>query len=106
MWRVGFISEAARLEVRALPPGLGKRFKRLVRLIEETGLQALHEPHAKQVEGKLWELRVFAREGIARSFYVLASEQQVVVLRTFVKKSQKLPRREIEIALARLEGMN
>jgi phage-related protein len=40
-------------------------------------------------------------DGIARSLYVTAHSRRVVVLRTFIKKSQKTPRREIDLALKR-----
>ena len=41
------------------------------------------------------------RDGIARALYVTAIGQRVVVVRAFVKKSQKTPRGEIELALRR-----
>jgi len=48
-------------------------------------------------------MRLSGRDGIARSMYVTASKQRVIVLRTFVKKTQKTPPREIEIALAHMK---
>jgi phage-related protein len=39
-------------------------------MVETVGLEQLHEPHVKHIEGKLWELRAKAAEGIARGFYV------------------------------------
>ena len=91
-------------EVEGLTPDLRDRFERLRSRIETVGLERLREPHAKHVEGKLWELRMSGRDGIARSLYVVQVGQRVVILRTFVKKTQKLPRREIATALARLEA--
>lgn len=41
------------------------------------------------------------RAGIARSVYVTATERRVVVLHSFVKKSQKTPRAALETALRR-----
>jgi len=41
------------------------------------------------------------RDGIARALYVTASGKRVVVVRVFVKKTQKTPRQEIELALKR-----
>lgn len=52
---------------------------------------ALREPHVKHLTGKLWEMRLTGRDGIARSLYVAA------------KKTQKTPPREIEIAQARMK---
>ena len=66
-----------------------------------TGLESLREPHVKHLEGKLWELRLTGRDGIARALYVTAIGRRMVVVRAFVKKTQKTPRSEIELALQR-----
>ena len=67
----------------------------------QAGLESLNEPHVKHLEGKLWELRLTGRDGIARALYVTAIGRRVVVVRAFVKKTQKTPRAEIELALRR-----
>jgi len=59
----------------------------------------------KHLEGKLWEMRMKGKDGIARSLYVTATGRRVVVLRTFEKKSQKSPRREIKLALERAKEL-
>jgi phage-related protein len=46
----------------------------------------------------LGEMRLRGRDGIARALYITAAGQRVVVLRVFAKKTQKTPRREIELA--------
>jgi phage-related protein len=90
-------------EIEALPPGLQARVIRLLEAIENLGLDQLHEPHVKHLEGKLWELRAKAREGIARGIYVTAAGRRVVVLHVFVKKTQKTPLRAMEIARSRMK---
>jgi len=55
----------------------------------------------KSLGDKLWELRVTGRDGIARAIYVTASGQRVVIVRIFVKKTQKTPQRELELARQR-----
>ena len=92
-------------EIEALPPGLGAKLIRLLDIVEIYGLEKLHEPHAKHLEGKLWELRVKAAEGIARGLYVMVTGRRIVVLHVFEKKTQKTPRRAIEIALNRMKRM-
>ncbi len=77
------------------------RFLRLAERITSTGLQTLSEPHVEHLEGKLWELRLTGRDVIARALYVTAIGRRVVVVRAFVKKTQKTPRSEIELALQR-----
>ena len=77
------------------------RFLRLAERIASAGLENLSEPHVKHLEGKLWELRLTGRDGIARALYVTAIGRRVVVVRAFVKKTQKTPRSEIALALQR-----
>jgi phage-related protein len=49
--------------------------------------------------------RLKGRSGIARALYVTRIGQRVVVVRVFVKKTEKTPRSEIEKALQRAEGL-
>jgi phage-related protein len=50
---------------------------------------------------KLWELRLTGKDGIARAIYITATGRRVVIVRIFVKKTQKTPPREIELARQR-----
>jgi phage-related protein len=90
-------------EVRALPPDMIAHFLRIGEMIGAYGLTAMREPHVKHLTGKLWEMRLKGRDGIARSIYVAASGQRVVVLRTFIKKTQETPPKEIRLALVRMK---
>jgi len=55
----------------------------------------------KHLRGPLWEMRMKGKDGISRALYVTALGRRVVVVRAFVKKTQKTPNREIELALKR-----
>lgn len=90
-------------ELAALPSGLRARLLRLFEMIGRLGLEEVNEPHVKHLDGKLWELRAKAPEGIARGIYVTATGRRVVVLHVFVKKSQKTPRRALELARERMK---
>lgn len=85
-------------EVRSLPPDMQARLLRFGDIIEQAGLESLPRDAVKHLEGKLWELRMTGRDGIARAIYVTASGRRVVVVRVFVKKTQKTPQRELDIA--------
>ena len=102
-WTVEYLNLKAEAEVEALPRDMRARFYRLVKLIEESGLEALREPYAKHLEGPLWELRMKGRDGISRAIYVTASVRRVVVVRAFVKKTQQTPRHEIDLAIERVK---
>ncbi len=105
MWSVGFFNEEAFDEVRALPKDLQSKFLRISEMIESSGLEKMREPYVKHLEGKLWEIRLSGRDRIARSLYITAVGRRVVVLRTFIKKTEKTPRKEIEIALERAKDV-
>ncbi len=100
-WRVEILNETVAAEISALPTDMQARFLRLAERISQLGLESLSEPHVKHLEGKLWELRLTGRDGIARALYVTAIGQRVIIVRAFVKKTQRTLRAEIELALRR-----
>ncbi|MGF7213721.1 phage-related protein [Skermanella aerolata] len=99
-WRVEVVEDAA-AALAELPVDIRAKFVRIVQMIEGYGLERVHEPYVKHLEGPLWEMRMKGKDGIARAAYVTASGRRVVVVHVFVKKTQKTPRREIEQALKR-----
>jgi len=105
-WSVEFVSASAAAEFNALSADMRAKLQRTFRLVEERGLTALVRPLARPVDGRIWEFRVTGRDGIARSLYAATSGQTLLVLRTFIKKTPKTPRSEIEIAKRRLAEEN
>lgn len=101
MWTVELLDETVVAELSGLPVDMQAGFQRIVLLIQHHGLDRVREPHVKHVAGAIWEIRLSGRDGIARALYVAARGRRVVVVRVFVKKTKKTPRREIEIALQR-----
>jgi phage-related protein len=104
-WRVEILDETVAAEIAALPADMQARFLRLAERIASVGLESLSEPHVKHLEGKLWELQLTGRDGIARALYIAAIGRRVVVVRAFTKKTQKTPRAEIELALRRAKDI-
>ena len=105
MWTIEILDDAVEAELNALPADQIARFLRIGDLIQGLGLERVGEPHVKHIEGPLWEMRLKGRDGISRALYVVARPRRVVVVRVFVKKTQKTPRREIELALKRAEDV-
>jgi phage-related protein len=64
------------------------------------------EPHVKHIEGRLWEMRLQGRSGISRALYVTVVGRRVVIVRVFMKKTEKTPRREIDLALFRARSIS
>jgi len=100
-WTVETLNQTVDNELESLPLDMRARFSRVVELIETFGLNHVGLPHIKHLEGSLWEIRLTGKSGISRALYVTAKERRVVVVRVFVKKTQKTPRREIKLALER-----
>ncbi len=58
-------------------------------------------PHTRAMGEGLFEIRVKGQERIARVFYCTIVRRRMVMLHAFLKKSQKTPKRELDIATRR-----
>lgn len=63
----------------------------------------LGEPHTKSVGTGLFELRLKGVEGIARVFYCTFVGKRIVMLHSFIKKTDRTPKRELEMAQGRMK---
>ena len=100
-WRVETLNEVVDAELEELPADMLARFHDISQLIKEFGLERVREPHVKHLRETIWEMRMKGNDGISRALYVTAVGKRVVVVRVFIKKTQKTPSREIELALKR-----
>ncbi|MGH7271699.1 MAG: type II toxin-antitoxin system RelE/ParE family toxin [Polyangiaceae bacterium] len=100
-WRVEVLGHRVLKELDALAADVRQHLGQIVELIQTYGMAAMHEPHVKHLEGKLWEMRPRGRDGIARAIYVVATGERVVIVHAFVKKTQKTPRNALEVARRR-----
>jgi len=100
-WAVVFTQEAEQ-EFNALPMDMRAHGAWIIDLLESKGPHQVREPYVKPVEGKLWEMRLKGRAGIARALYFARVGRRLCVVRVFVKKTEQTPRREIALALRRI----
>ena len=100
-WTAETLDQRVDDELKFLLSALRARLLRIVELIEQVGLEQVHEPHIKHLEGKLWEIRAKAPDVIARAIYVTATGRRLVILHAFVKKAQTTPKQAIETARQR-----
>lgn len=61
------------------------------------------EPLSKHIESGLWELRIKLGNNILRIFYAFTRGRAIILLHIFIKKKQKTPISELEIARERLK---
>ena len=99
-WTIDYYSEDVRLEIEALPVGIRASYARLTELLEEFGLE-LRMPHSRAMGSGLFELRPRGREGIARVFYCTKVGRKIIILHSFIKKTNETPKREMNIARRR-----
>ena len=78
------------------------KFLHIAEMLEELGPQRVGLPHVRPLEDKLWEMRMTGRDGIARAVYFATAGRRLLVVRIFAKKTEKTPRREIEVARLRM----
>jgi phage-related protein len=101
-YTIDFYSESVQADIMGLPERLAARFLNLADRMETVGAN-LGEPHTKAFGNGLFELRIKGSEGIARVFYCTLVNRRIVMLHSFVKKTQKTPPRELRIAENRLK---
>ncbi|CAM3703446.1 hypothetical protein VA7868_01473 [Vibrio aerogenes CECT 7868] len=99
-WNIEFY-DGVEETILGMPPKLQARIIRLLELIEQYGAH-LGEPHTKAMGNGLFEIRAKAREGIGRVLFCYLRGTNIIVLHTFVKKSQKVPKKEIQLAYQRM----
>lgn len=101
-WTIKYYSENVQQEIMSLPDGIQARYihytNRMLRHGPNLGM-----PHSRAMGGGLFELRMKAPEGIGRVFYCTLIEQTIVMLHTFVKKTQKTPASELAVARERMK---
>lgn len=104
-WRIIYYNERVKSAINILPTGIRADFARLLQLLEEFGAD-LRLPHSRAMGSGLFELRPKGREGIARVFYCMQMGQTLVILHSFIKKTQETPRQELDIAMRRMKEVN
>ncbi len=100
-WKILYYNETLQDEIATLPAGIQARYIHLTERILIYGAN-LGMPHTKAIKEGLFELRMKSQEGIGRVFYCTLVKKRIVMLHTFIKKSQKTPSKELQIALSRM----
>ncbi len=101
-WEIKYHDERLQEEVFTLPAGILARYFRCTDRMEEFGPD-LGMPHTRAMSAGLFELRLKSREGIGRVFYCTLVGRKIIILHQFVKKTDKTPPKELEIARKRLK---
>lgn len=98
-WRIQFYDGVEDV-ILEMPPKIQARLIKLLELMEKHGAN-LGPPHTKAVGSGLFEIRAKAQEGIGRALFCYLEGKHIHILHAFVKKSQKIPKKELNIARER-----
>lgn len=88
--------------LESLPPKHHAKALHEIDLLAEFGNE-LKEPYVKHIRKDIWELRIRFSSDISRIFYFIWQSDTIVLLHGFVKKTQKTPPHEIEVAYKRMK---
>jgi phage-related protein len=102
-WEIVVVNKVAEQEILELTADIKARFLRISDLLIKLGPNNVSMPHIKPLEDKLWEMRLNGKNNIARSIYFLAHKKRIIILHTFIKKTQKTPRKALDIAKQRMK---
>ncbi|BAN21917.1 type II toxin-antitoxin system RelE/ParE family toxin [Caballeronia insecticola] len=100
-WAITYYSERIAREISELPVGIFAGYLRLLSALKQHGPD-LGMPYSRSLGDKLFELRPAGREGIARVFYGAMQGKRIIMLHSFIKKTQRTPPKELRLARNRL----
>jgi phage-related protein len=97
-----FFDEGVQQAVLSWPAGINASFTRITLRMVEHGAN-LGLPYTKAMGGGLFEIRAKGQEGIGRAFFCTLVGQRIVILHGFIKKTDKTPKHELDIAKQRMK---
>jgi phage-related protein len=103
-WQITYYNPRVQRDVWAMPAGIVADYLRLTEAMALYGAD-LRMPHSRAMGGGLFELRPKGPEGIGRVFYCTQVGKTIVVLHSFVKKTQETPDAEMRVARKRLKDV-
>jgi phage-related protein len=101
-WEIIYYSKALQEEIMALPAGVQARYIHITKRMRMFGAN-LGMPHTQSIRDGLFEIRLKSKEGIGRVFYCTLVNKRIVMLHCFIKKSQKIPKHDLKIAISRMK---
>ena len=101
-WKITFYSERIEAQTLKLPSGILASLLHIMEMIEELGPN-LGKPYVGKLDSGLYEIRSKGKEGIGRSLYCTIKGKEIVILHSFIKKTQKTPKKDLDLAKKRMK---
>jgi len=100
-WEILYYNEDVQSLIGDWPVGIRAYYARVTERMRSFGPN-LGMPFTRSMEQGLFEIRAKGKEGIGRAFFCTVVDRKIVILHAYIKKSQKTPARELEVARKRL----
>lgn len=100
--QIHILNKHVREYIWALEDATMAKIFRSFDLLETFG-QTLGMPHVRQIDRKLYELRIRGKQEV-RLFFTF-QKRNVVILHGFTKKTMQIPTRELKTAQERLDAL-
>ena len=81
----------------SLEPKMNAKMVGLMEILEEKGY-SLREPYSAPLEDGIFELRAVQGSNISRALFFFYIEGRIIITHGFIKKTQKTPKAQIELA--------
>jgi phage-related protein len=76
----------------------------ILEIIEKFGPN-IGKPHTAPMGDGLFEIRAKGKEGIGRSLFCTCKGNEVIILNSFIKKTEKTPHKELDKARKRMKDL-
>ena len=100
-WEIRYYDDEVQEMIGAWPVGIRAYYARITERMCVFGPN-LGMPFTRSLGQCLFEIRARGKEGIGRAFFCTVVDRKIFILHAFIKKSQKTPERELEVARKRL----
>ena len=101
-WQIVYFNDRVQKDVLSMPSGILADYLRLTEAMALYGADLLM-PHSRALGAGLFELRPKGPEGIGRVFYCTQVGRVIVILHSFIKKTQETPDADMRMARKRLK---
>ena len=101
-YAIEFFDADVQQTVLAWPAGINASFTCITLRMAEHGAN-LGLPYTRAMGGGLFEIRAKGQEGIGRAFFCTLVGRRIIILHGFIKKTEKTPKHELDIALQRMK---
>jgi phage-related protein len=99
-WKITFFNEKIKKDTLSLPDSILSNLLKIFDMVEEVGPN-LGRPHSAPLSDGLFEFRAKGKEGIARSIFCTVIDSEIVILHTFIKKTNAIPKKDLDLAKKR-----